>query len=177
MKLLFRSVRSKKRKALLVDVNSRTRKEIEKYLDKQVKPTLIKSHEFVTSDWEHKVEFGSRKQIKEDSISVYVFPTGENAKIYEYVDLGTKPHQITGNPMKFKWGGKGSYVPKTLPRPARTVSGGGYVNNPQWVTPYVVEHPGIEGRKFSETITKDIEPQFKKDTEILFRSISKKLEE
>jgi hypothetical protein len=80
MKMFFRDVRAQKRRALLEDLNSIARKEIEKVLDEEVKPTLVLSHEIIVADWKHKPGFGSKKFIEPDQMRVYVFPTGEHAQ-------------------------------------------------------------------------------------------------
>jgi len=180
-KAFLRSVRSGKRRAALADLDSIARKEIERVLDERVKPALVKSHEKIVEDWTTKITFQARKVIKSDVITVYVYPTGKNKAIWYYVDLGTKPHPITpkkpGGMLVFPWGGKGSYVPKTLARPARTVVGGGYVRNPQVVRAKRVDHPGSEGRNFTGQIANEIQPEFKREMENAFRRTARKCEE
>jgi hypothetical protein len=180
-KAFFRSVRSGKRKAALADLSSIARKEIEMVLDQRVKPALVKSHEKVVEDWTTKVTFQARKVLKPDSITIYVYPTGPNKKIWYYVDLGTDPHPITpkkpGGLLVFGWGGKGSYVPKTMAKPARTVSGGGYVKNPKVTYAKRVDHPGSEGRNFTGQIAEDIKPDFRREVENAFRRTARRCEE
>jgi len=179
-KLLFRSIRSGKKQALITDLESIARKEIEKAMDNKVKPALVKSHELVVRSWKHKPGFQSRKFIRPDSISINVFPTGKNKDIYKFVDQGTKPHTITAKSapnLKFPWGGKGSYVPKTKAKPARTVSSGGYVKNPKTIYVKKVNHPGTEAREFSKTIAKDIVPDFRRIIENTFRQVARMVEE
>lgn len=175
MPLLFRNIRSGKRRALITDLNNIARDAISKALDNEVKPALIKSHNLVVANWEHKPKFQTRKDIKTDKISMTVFPVGPNTKIYIFVDQGTKPHII--EPKKaprlvFQTG----YKSKTLARPARTVSGGGVATGPT-VYAKKVNHPGSEAREFSETIAGDIEPDFKRIIENTFRDVSRQLEE
>lgn len=175
MPLLFRNIRSGKQKALITDLDSIARKAIEQALDGNVKPVLVKSHQIVVKDWEHQPKFQTRKDIKPDKISMTCFPTGPDAKIYIFVDKGTKPHVIEAKKaprLVFQTG----YQPKTLARPARTVSGGGKATGP---TVYAkrVNHPGSEAREFSETIAEDIKPDFKRIIENTFRQVSKQLEE
>jgi len=180
MKILLRNIRSSKRQAAITDLNNIVRKEIEKAMDTQVKPVLIKSHNLIVAGWEHKPGFDGKKYIKPDKIEISVFPTGENAKIWTFVDQGTKPHDITPKTaprLVFPWGGPGSYVSKTLARPARTVSGGGYVKNPVMQFRKQVHHPGTEARNFSKEIAKDVEPQFKKLIDNAFRKVASEVEE
>lgn len=175
MPILLRSIRSKKRKALITDLNNIARKQIEKDLRNKVAPALVKSHNLVVADWKHKPEFQTRIAVRPDKISVTVFPAGENAGIYALVDEGTEPHEI--KPVRapllvFQTG----YISKTLARPARTVSGGGISTGPT-VRAKIVHHPGFEGREFSKTIAEDIEPRFKQIIDNSFKMVSKQLEE
>lgn len=188
MPLLLQSVRKGKRRAALTDLNSIARKAMEKALDSEVKPALIKSHNLVVANWKNKPEFRTRKVIRPDRITMIVFPTGPAAKIYIYVDQGTKDHFVPGSggriypkaaaALAFRYGGK--YNPKTLAKPARTVSGGGKVTGGTSVVLASVKGhmvSGIEAREFSKTIAGDIEPGFKKTIENTFRTVSRQLEE
>lgn len=184
MKVLLRNVRSNKRKAKLLDLNSITRKRLEQDLDHKVKPALIKSHQRIVADWESDVDFAARKFITTNSISVNIFPTGKDKKIWFYVDLGTKPHKIPGitpvNAQALKFQGGGKYQSKTLARPARTVSGGGKVTG--GVTVYAkrtkdINHPGSEGRNFSGQIAEDEKPGFIRIIEGSFREVAQEVQE
>lgn len=173
--MLLKSIRSNKRRALITQLNSIARKELERAMDREVKPTLIKSHNLVVANWKNKPEFQARKFISTERIAVTVFPTGPNAEIYGYVDQGTKPHVITAKNVPFLSFRTG-YISKTLAKPARTVSGGGVTTGPR-VYAKLVHHPGSEAREFSKTIAEDIEPDFKQIIEKAFRNVSKQLEE
>jgi hypothetical protein len=184
MKVLFKNIRSGKRKAKLLDLNSLTRKQLERDLDNKVKPALVKSHELIVANWESDVSFASRKSITADEIAVTIYPTGPDKEIWTFVDQGTKPHQIpahgpaSAQVMKFQAGG--TYHPKTLARPARTASGGGRVTGGTTVYAKRVKaftHPGSQGRHFSEEIAEDIQPSFIKTIEGSFRVVSKEVEE
>jgi len=180
MKILFKSIRSGKRRAAITDLNNIARKMIDAAIDKQVKPALIKSHEMVVADWKHKPGFASKKHIQFDSIAISVYPTGKHKDIWIFVDQGTKAHKIAAKNapnLVFPWGGPGSYVSKTLAKPARTVRGGGYVKNPTMQFRKQVQHPGIQAREFTKEIAEDINPDFKKFIENTFRQIARKVEE
>jgi hypothetical protein len=175
MPLLFRNIRSGKRKALITDLDNIAKKAINEALDKDVKPALIKSHNLVVANWKHKPKFQTRKDIRPNKITMSVFPVGDNAEIYTFVDQGTRPHVIKAKNaprLVFQTG----YKPKTLARPARTVSGGGVATGPT-VFAKQVQHPGSEAREFSETIAEDIKPDFKRTIENTFKQVSKQLEE
>lgn len=175
MKILLRNVRAGKRRAEITNLNSVTRKAIELTLDQKVKPVVLKSFEKVVQNWEHKPNWGVRKYIKPNSISINIFPTGENAKIWVFVDEGTKPHIIVpkrAKRLRFQTG----YISKTLARPARTVSGGGKYTG-DVVYAKRVEHPGNEARNFTGEIAEDIKPSFKSAIENTFRQVAKQMEE
>ena len=183
----MRSIRSGKRKAAIADLASIARKEMEDVMDRRVKPALVKSHEKIVEDWDSDVGFAAKKVIKADSITVYVFPTGKDKKVWHYVDLGTEPHPIVAKNaprLAFQMttvGGKpvtGGYVPKTLAAPARTVVGGGFVKSPKTlVRPIAVQHPGSEGRGFTKQIAKDIQPEFQREVENAFRRTARRVGE
>lgn len=177
MPLLLRNIRSGKRRALITDLNSITRKQLEKALDTQVKPILVKSHELVVANWKNKPEFKTRKYIRADSIRMTVYPAGDSeaVAIWGYVDQGTKPHLIVpvhAPFLRFRTG----YQPKTLAKPARTVPGGGKATG-DWVSAKLVHHPGNEAREFTATIARDIQPDFNRIIENTFRQIARQLEE
>lgn len=180
-KAFFRDIRSGKRRAAITDLASITRREVEQTLDQRVKPALVKSHERVVEDWKTDVKFRARKVLTANRITVYVFPYGENKEIWYYVDQGTEPHQmpaVAGKLMVFRAGG--TYVPKTMAKPARTVSGGGYVTGGTKVVTTkrkAFTHPGSEGRNFTGQIAEDIKPAFKRDVENAFRRAARKVQE
>jgi len=187
-KAFLRSVRSGKRRAAIADLASISRKKIEDAMDRQVKPALVKSHEKVVEDWTSDVGFAAKKVIKPDQIVIYVFPTGKDKKVWWYVDRGTRPHKIRAKNaprlafmMSTDSAGnfvRGGYVPKTLARPARTVVGGGYVKSPKALArPIEVDHPGSEGRGFTEQIANDIRPEFRRLIENAFREVARKVSE
>lgn len=138
--------------------------EIAKTLDATVKPELIAYFERVTNPWDNPPEFQARKRIRADHYSVYVYPTGPNADIWKYVSHGTRPHVIKpkgkGYQLKFKWGGPGSYKPRT------TTSGGykgpGKVIGGKTVKFWQVNHPGNKARNFETHIARWYAPQFKR---------------
>ena len=162
-----------------MNLESIVRQEIERVMDSQVKASLVKSHEAIVEDWEHKPGFAARKYIQPARIRVAVFPTGEHKKIWYYVDKGTRPHQIpavSGKLMVFRAGG--TYVPKTMAKPARTVEGGGRVEG--GVKVFTTKrkeftHPGSEGRHFSDTIARDLKPDFQRWIENAFRRAARRV--
>jgi hypothetical protein len=181
MPILFRNVRGAKRRAAIQDLNSIARKELEKAIEQKVKPALVKSHEIIVANWKHKPKFQSRKFFRPDKIATNVFATGENAKIWKFVDQGTKSHTmpaVTGKLMAFQAGGK--YQPKTLAKPARVSPSGGRVTGGEKVITMrrkSFTHPGSEAREFTKQIAEDIKPSFKKEIENAFRRAANKTKE
>jgi hypothetical protein len=147
------------------------RNEIAKTLDSEVKPELIAYFDRIVAPWKNKPEFQARKFIRNDSYSVYVYPTGENADIWRYVSKGTRPHVIKpkgpGYPLKFKWGGPGSYK-------ARTNMSGGYKGPGKMiggkiVKPWKVNHPGNKPRNFEKHIARWYGPKFRRTMDAAVR--------
>jgi len=163
MKVLFRAVRSRRK-----FVNSpKVKAEIERVLDREVKPDLIKQFERVVSDWKNKPEFKARKSISANGVKIYVYPAGPNKKIWFFVSGGTKPHTIrpknAHNRLFFP---AGPYQPKT--RPGGFYGGPGIAPGPT-VAAKAVQHPGTEAREFEKVIAKDYKNKFRRNVENAFR--------
>lgn len=117
----------------------------------------------VVDEWKHKVEFNQQTTIAKEYMEVLVTPTGRNKAIWKYIDLGTglygkKRAMYTIVPkdpaklLRFQTG----YSARTLPI-ARANVGTGQSFGPL-VSAKQVLHPGIKGRKFSETFATQIAP-------------------
>jgi len=90
---------------------------------------------------------------------------GTDDKVYGYVNDGTRPHLIfpkRAKALSFRWGGKGSYKPKTKPRFIGSLPGG--ATGPRIARPYV-QHPGTKAREFDKTIEKKWRSAFKRRME------------
>ncbi len=186
MRAFMQLIRSPTRKLALTELKDAVQREVRQAMNDKIKPALVKSHEKIVEDWKTQIGFAAKVVIRGNSIAVYIYPTGPNKMIWVYVDQGTRPHTITarraprlafhmtsdesGNPIR------GGYEPKTLARPARTVSGGGYVRPPTvLVRPYSVQHPGSEGRGFTRQIAREIEPFFHREIDNAFRRIARRM--
>jgi len=171
VKVLIRQVRGRKKAPNwrgIVD-------EVGKDVDAIVKPKLKRRFEEVVADWKHRPKFGLRKRINRKEIAVFVFPQGEHKKIWEYVSRGTRKHEIKpkGNyPLRFMWGGVGSYKPKT--RAKGKFGGPGIVVGGELTFRMSVNHPGSEGRLFEETIGEDETPEFRRVVENAMRRGARK---
>jgi len=136
-----------------------------------------------TSDWKNSPNFAIQEKITTTEIRVEVVPIGRTKKIFTYVDKGTRPHVIKPKTrgvrrgkakpfLAFKWGGYGSYKPKTLPI-ARGKVGPGKVAGGHFVFAKEVHHPGTQARLFSETVARDTLPEFRKAIEAAFVQIAR----
>lgn len=138
-------------------------------MDSTVKPVLIEEHAKITADWAHKVEFKARKVMTEKMIAIDVWATGENKAIWRYVNEGTKPHVIRprrAKSLRFRWGGPGSYKPKTA-------VGGGYggpgvPSGPERHFMYV-NHPGNDAREFEKHIANKMRTWYRGRIEAAFK--------
>ena len=112
---------------------------------------ILKDFTDTTKTWKHKPEFEHGHMLNPRRGKAYVQTDDE---IYGYVNNGTRPHRIpkTGNArLRFKWGGKGSYRPKTKPRTFGSRPGG---PTGPWTGAAWVQHPGTKAREFDQIIAK-----------------------
>ena len=112
---------------------------------------ITKDFTDTTNTWKHKPAFEHGHTLNPSKGTAYARTSD---KIYGYVNEGTRPHRIptAGNAhLRFKWGGKGSYRPKTRPRRFGSRPGGpsGPVVHRAWV-----QHPGTTAREFDKIIAK-----------------------
>ena len=138
--------------------------ELARTLDAEVKPALLAYFEKVTKSWRNRQFFRAIRHITQTEVRVDVRPIGKNADIWRYVSRGTRPHIIrprgAGYPLRFMWGGYGSYK-------ARTTTSGGY-NGPGKVVGgkptfrMSVKHPGNKARNFEKHIARWYAPQFRR---------------
>lgn len=118
---------------------------------------ILSEHRKIVRDWAHKPGF-RRVRFKNPNVySIKISPTGRYAPIWIYVDKGTKPHEIAAKNaplLKFQTG----YSARTAPV-AKYNQGTGTANG-AFVSKAVVQHPGTEARKFTETIIDELDPPF-----------------
>lgn len=166
MKILFRPIKGRSGHPKFTAIAE----EVIATLNSEVKPALLVAFNLRVMNWEHKPEFKARGQITRTGTSVYVWPAGKNADIWRYVSNGTRAHDIEpkgeGYPLRFMWGGPGSYKPKTKP-PGKFGGPGIVMGEP--VAFYKVHHPGNEPRNFEKNISKDFTPWFKRTVENAMR--------
>lgn len=102
---------------------------------------VLQDFEATVETWDTPVTF----TVKSDGPNREI---GTKSKIYEYVDLGTKPHIIEPKKKTVLKFGLNS-LPKTTP--GNIASGPGRPGSP-FIFRKRVRHPGTKARKFSETI-------------------------
>jgi hypothetical protein len=88
------------------------------------------------------------------TINIGPDPFDPDTKIFTFVDLGTRPHEIRAKnapALVFQWGGPGSYKAKTKPRNLNATTGG---PTGPIVAFEKVNHPGTEARLISETVAR-----------------------
>lgn len=102
--------------------------------------------EQTVSTWKHKPTFKINKQGYDRRVEA----TGENAKIYGYVDQGTSAHTIVARRAK-RLAFSSRFSPKT--KPGSLSSGGGSKGAVDTFVRFVA-HPGTKARKFSAGIAR-----------------------
>jgi hypothetical protein len=126
----------------------------------------------IVREWENKPKFGFEVQIKTKELWLVVKVKNPDEKVGDSWTIGqlwtsldktgTRPHVIKpkgkGYPLRFKWGGPGSYKPKSV-RGGR-FSGPGKVVGGKMVAFKQVKHPGTKPRKFTERINRELRPLF-----------------
>ena len=120
---------------------------------------LIQAHEEVVEDWDHQPKFEAK--VRRFTISIKA--RGPNAKIWDYVNWGTRPHKIRAKNAKalsFVWGGPGSYQPRT--KPIGKFGGPGTVSGGERVAFAEVDHPGNKPRLFTVSIRAKAVPKYAK---------------
>lgn len=146
------------RKASFKTILARQKKFADAEVSQELRDTGLEmrtSHEHVAREWAHKPTFKAEVDESKYLKTVKIKVKGRYADIWTFVDQGTKPHEIAAKnvPMlKFQSG----HSARTAPV-AKFNQGTGQSFGP-WISKAVVQHPGTEARKFSETIIKELSP-------------------
>lgn len=151
---------------------------------KPIAKSYQQSFERVVSNWSSgsKPKFKTDIKVTTDKIEILTvvrrgqrLPNSNSttADLWKWIDqTGTRPHKIkpkkAGGKLRFVWGGKGSYQSKTDANPAR-YGGSGVVRGGQVVYRKEVEHPGFKPRKFTEAISRDLLPVFRKGIDAAYK--------
>lgn len=116
---------------------------------------MLRLYRRTTQSWRRNVDFASLIDHGPWGYSALV---GTDDDIYNIVDVGAKPHPIFPKgpwPLRFIWGGPGSYKAKTAPGVINSWPGG--PSGVEVRRPFIPKHPGHKARRFSETITEKTE--------------------
>ncbi len=111
----------------------------------------------VVQEWDNKPTFEYQVIERSGEITLLWKPTGPNAAIWYYVDLGTKPHiivPVNAPKLVFQMG----YVSRTAPVARFNVGPGRAFGS--WRKADIVFHPGNEARQFAQTALDTLGPQW-----------------
>ena len=125
---------------------------------------LKRDHEKVVSQWTHKPKFNYSVTVSRGVFSTDVIVYGANAKIWKFVNYGTKPHKIRAKNkpfLRFRTGYQARTARGGFGGPGRATGG--------WVAAKEVSHPGNAAREFTKQISKRARPRFRRLTEKAFR--------
>ena len=99
-----------------------------------------------TRTWSKRPDFQVPVLLRGDGFDII---GGTDDPVWNWLDVGTRPHAIlprAGGVLAFQWGGKGSYMPKSIPHwigsQAGGSTGGTVITRRVW-------HPGTKPRKWS----------------------------
>lgn len=121
------------------------------YAMANVATALESRHTRLTRKWRHKPKFTQTFVIGVYLMIATVQPSGENRKYWLWVDRGTKPHIIQGNPyLRFRTG----YQARTSAGPPPKSNVGNGTASGGHVTKQTVQHPGTKARRFGREIAK-----------------------
>lgn len=113
----------------------------------------------VVRNWSRKPSFTVTLDVQQTFMSVTVRARGPRARIFRWVDQGTRgPYIIRAKnpskPLRFQVGGQ----PKTLPGARANVGTG--AKSGAWVSKIQIIHPGIRKRGFTDDIIQSVRPEF-----------------
>ena len=138
---------------------------IANFMVRKTGPEVKKLFRDTVYGWKNKPSFRQRLYRSMYKMSMTVWADDPNADQYQMVNYGTKPHEIRprGNyPLRFKWGGYGSY--KASSSPGVIKSKRHYKTGPT-VFMKKVNHPGNEPRRFDIAIADEYEDTFRDDVQ------------
>jgi hypothetical protein len=131
------------------------RRKLRRGLRGPVKNHLRIQFRSIVSNWKEKPTISWKFSEGQDSMELYVFPSGPNADIWRFVSLGTRARIIRVRRAKVLSVRLG-HSPKTRP-------GGYYGGSGRYAGPIIhkksVHHPGIEARRFEKEIASVSEKQ------------------
>lgn len=109
--------------------------------------------------WSKKPDFGWAQTKSASEVVLRVYPTGPHAGTWNLVNEGSPPHTINAKPRSTLNFRKGY---RSATKPGQLRSGRKYRSLPWWVAKKV-DHPGFEGRKFTELIAQKFAEDYAMD--------------
>lgn len=148
MKAAFRAIRSNRKFVKVPEVRARVLHDMQTI----VEPHFEKEFDKRVENWKHKPQFRGKSQVTDDATAVEIFPTGENAKYWQWNVEGTPPHIIRARKAPVLAFSQ-FYQPKTSRRPYY-YGGSGKSSGPV-IFAQEVHHPGTEPRPHIEAIRRE----------------------
>ena len=134
---------------------------------------LVNRNRGVVQAWNHKPKFTYVVTLARDYLEVIVVPTGRFARIWKFVDQGTKgPYFIPKFPLPYPLRFRLGYIART--QPIAKANAGSGVRVGRFVSKIQVVHPGIEGRHFSREYDEEEKALFRRNVENAFRRLIRK---
>lgn len=124
-------------------------------------PALRKLFRETVNGWSQKPDFGWAQRKSADEVTINVYPTGPNADIWTLVNEGSPRHDIYPK----KPGGILAFRPgyRSATKPGQLRSGRKYRSGKTVFAKYIIDHPGFEGRKFTEMIAQTFAEDYAMD--------------
>lgn len=147
MTVRFRTIR-RRRVSYAAEIDSEVKGELT-----EIGREMAKDMERDTRGWKHQPRFGSRSFARAGKFLATVFVFDDEAgKIYNFVDEGTKPHDIPKRPGAKKLRFEVPYSPKTTPMRGGRAARGGARRTIfwDWRRKGPIKHPGTVPREFSK---------------------------
>lgn len=166
--ILLRAITPKRAKVLDSKIFE---EEIEKELKTRVKDKALRLLNRTVRTWTHKPHFQAALIGRgSEAVSLRIWATGPNAQIWNWVNLGTRPHIITirnARSLRFMSG----FRPKTRVRVLSSHRGGTF-GSP--VFRKRVRHPGTQAREFHIAVAFRLRDDFGRDIENAIRRAIRK---
>lgn len=133
-------------------------------------PRLRRLFQQTVFGWSTKPSFGWSQSRNADSVTISMYPTGPGSDIWELVNAGAKPHTITPRKnrfLSFRPGYRSATTVGSL-QSRRAYRSGKYISRMK------VDHPGFEGRNFTDLIAKEYENPFVREMQQALNDVAKK---
>lgn len=132
-------------------------------------PRLRKLFQQTVYGWSTKPTFGWTQRRTADEISITMYPQGERADVWEMLNEGTPAHSITPRRgfLQFRPGYRAATTPGSIQSRRAYRSG-------KPVYARRVAHPGIEARRFTESIAEAYNNPFMNEMQSAINNVASK---